>query len=329
MIALWSFGVPSLYAVLVFQRRAQVAALFDMADGCHRHELPKEDLDRLVTEFRRAAAHVTRTFDSGDPQAGVGDISFLWASYRPHCYPWELFESSRRLFLEAVLAVVFPDSAHQTVVAFVVSVSSLVALSWIRPYNCLDCNRLSIYAYGFVCIVLFCGLLNVAGLDGSSARARGDLAAFLILCNLGAFCFFVHSARIGGARHFVSSRDGYGAAGCLFLLCAATVFSPLTLAYAGVRLGARRLGGDAAAAATTPERLLATPDVRADDDEYLGRIGEIERIVSRGDEGLAERQKRLDAKLDRLEATVGERFAELAAKLDAVAAAARRGEAGT
>ena len=51
--------------------------------------------------------------------------------------------------------------------------------------------------------------------------------------------------------------------------------------------------------------------------------------MSRGDEGLAERQKRLDAKLDRLEATVGERFAELAAKLDAVAAAARRGEAGT
>ena len=266
MIALWSFGVPSLYAVLVFQRRtqvnpseaslrarwidgktaaaedegprrprrkrlresglanalfgaplndgaakaklraereratrAQVAALFDMADGCHRHELPKEDLDRLVTEFRRAAAHVTRTFDSGDPQAGVGDISFLWASYRPHCYPWELFESSRRLFLEAVLAVVFPDSAHQTVVAFVVSVSSLVALSWIRPYNCLDCNRLSIYAYGFVCIVLFCGLLNVAGLDGSSARARGDLAAFLILCNLGAFCFFVHSAWVVSA----------------------------------------------------------------------------------------------------------------------------------
>ena len=43
----------------------------------------------------------------------------------------------------------------------------------------------------------------------------------------------------------------------------------------------------------------------------------------------AERQERLDAKLDRLEATVGERFAELAAKLDAVAAAARRGEAGT
>ena len=172
-------------------------------------------------------------------------------------------------------------------------------------------------------LVLPPGLLRDAGFG----LARGDMLSLLLSSRESRADGTAR--RIGGARHFVSSRDGYGAAGCLFLLCAATVFSPLTLAYAGVRFGARRLGGDAAAAATTPERLLATPDVKADEDEYLGRIGEIERIVSRGDEGLAERQKRLDAKLDRLEATVGERFAELAAKLDAVAAAARRGEAGT
>ena len=174
-------------------------------------------------------------------------------------------------------------------------------------------------------LVLPPGLLRDAGFG----LARGDMLSLLLSSRESRADGTAR--RIGGARHFVSSRDGYGAAGCLFLLCAATVFSPLTLAYAGVRFGARRLGGDAAAAATTPERLLATPDVKADDDEYLGRIGEIERIVKRSNESVAERQRQLEQKFDRLDttvnrldATVSARFGELATKLDTVVAASIR-----
>ena len=116
----------------------------------------------------------------------------------------------------------------------------------------------------------------------------------------------------------------------MLLLCGATVFLPFTVLYAAVRCGAWRLGGDTYAAALRPEVILATPDVEANDDEYLKRIDEMERAIKRGNEKAAEQQRavervvqqleeKLDARTSRLEAKLDARFDQLCAKLDAIA----------
>ena len=55
------------------------------------------------------------------------------------------------------------------------------------------------------------------------------------------------------------------------------------------------------ARALDPERLLATPNLKPDDAEYLGRIGEINRMVVHGNDRLAAQQQRLRADVEGLE----------------------------
>ena len=150
--------------------------------------------------------------------------------------------------------------------------------------------------------------------DAGFGLARGDMLSLLLTTREsradGA------PRRIGGVRHFVSTRDGYGAGGAVLLFCAVTTFLPFTLVYAAVCSGVRRFGGEASAAAVRPEAILATPAVGNDDDEYLGRIGEMEKMIKRGNDRAAEQQRGLERRVEQLDV----RFDQLFLKLDATGA---------
>ena len=76
--------------------------------------------------------------------------------------------------------------------------------------------------------------------DAGYAPCRGDMLSLLLQ---------KHESRatgtlrqIGGLRHFISKQDGYGGGGVLLLVGASTLFLPLAIVYAIVRLVAARLG---------------------------------------------------------------------------------------
>ena len=87
------------------------------------------------------------------------------------------------------------------------------------------------------------------------------------------------------------------------------------LASAPVRGGvvARRLAGLSATKAwLNPESLLATPDVQASDDEWLGRVGEMQRTVHKESAKMASEQAAAKAKTTVLERKVDENAKALA-----------------
>ena len=148
-------------------------------------------------------------------------------------------------------------------------------------------------------LVLPKAMLRDAGEGGNAGFARGDMLGLLLSrCESRASGALVV---VGGVRHFVGTEYGYGCGGAALLLGAATVFLPVSAGYALARWLARRAGGDAAARALDPERLLATPNLKPDDAEYLGRIGEINRMVVHGNDRLAAQQRRLRADVEGLE----------------------------
>ena len=124
--------------------------------------------------------------------------------------------------------------------------------------------------------------------------------------------------KVGGIRSFVSQRDGYGDGGVFMLLCACTVLLPLTALYAVARAFAA-CADAATQQALSPEALLSPPDDQ-DEDEWLGRLGEIERMLLLQQEAVQQSAqdagRELRAQVDALSAKVDANAEQLNAKLD-------------
>ena len=164
--------------------------------------------------------------------------------------------------------------------------------------------------------------------DAGLGQARGDMLRLLwgpkFTTRLGGA-----EERVGGVRAFLGEKHGYGAGGWALLACSCTVFLPAVAPWALARCCAGVCGGDASW--TNPERLLATPDPSRDADEWLGRLGEIERALRRRGEAVdaaleaqsAGLRGRLEEKLEALESKLYKLDATnhaLESKLDAVLA---------
>ena len=166
---------------------ADIRKLFEVYDAVRSTSLDEEDADRHAHAIRESIAAVSRAFDAASVTGGgIGHISFLWSSYRPHLFFWEIVESARRLVLEAVIIVILPDTAVQVAIACVISIGFLLALAYVRPYRDKKNNRLALFASTFVSVVLYVGLLiKTRSLSSSAGYDRAALGALLVTLNIG------------------------------------------------------------------------------------------------------------------------------------------------
>ncbi|CAM9544365.1 unnamed protein product, partial [Choristocarpus tenellus] len=107
-VKVYPVGIPTLYAVLMYQ---------------HRHRIyPKQALaDGVPAERRLADKKIAHTV-------------FLWEAYRPEVYYYEVVECARRLLLTGYLVFIFPNTAGQAAVACVLSMVTVTVFAFLRPF---------------------------------------------------------------------------------------------------------------------------------------------------------------------------------------------------
>lgn len=99
MVIIYPIGIPLLYAVLLFQSRA--------------------DLKVEATRGRNPRVQL---------------ISDLWQPYTPQCFYYEVVECGRRIMLTGVVVFIFPNTAAQIAITLVLAFAFYAVLEILAPY---------------------------------------------------------------------------------------------------------------------------------------------------------------------------------------------------
>jgi hypothetical protein len=139
MILVYPIGIPALYACLLWRHRADIHAYITTA-------APDSDAASLQT---------TR---------------FLWATYKPKAYWWELVECLRRLLMTGFLVFILPGTGGQSAVACVFAVLSMVTYGIVQPLK----QSSDAFNYTLGAVVLFMSIFISFLIQGDYAKADTD-----------------------------------------------------------------------------------------------------------------------------------------------------------
>ncbi|GMH88575.1 hypothetical protein TrST_g11202 [Triparma strigata] len=100
MVCVYPIGVPALYFFLLWKNKARI----------------------------------NRPADEREEDEGIIGISFLYESYKPQYWWFELAETSRRLMMTGILSVIEPGSETQLFAAILIAILACVMTAWCSPY---------------------------------------------------------------------------------------------------------------------------------------------------------------------------------------------------
>ena len=139
MIILYPVGIPSLYAHLLFSN-----------------------------------SHVLRDEKGREVSRVVMSFSNLWKPYKPQWFFYEVIECSRRVLLTGAVVFIYPNTASQIAVTFVIAVVFLFVSEAMAPYNSIWDAWTSRIGHGVVFASMYLAFLlkvDVSGEKSSSQKA--------------------------------------------------------------------------------------------------------------------------------------------------------------
>jgi hypothetical protein len=179
MVIIYPLGIPALYAWLLWR---------------NRHKLSSQ-AESSVHMFSR---HTDDTLRS---------TRFLWKSYTPNMYYWEVIECVRRLLLTGAIVFIAPGTSAQAAVACVLAVASLTIAVYCRPHaEALDGQ---IYTVGAVIIFLsmFLSLAMKTNVSTETHSSQDAFAVVLVVLNVVMIIVAVVQVGLVGHRAITSSRQ--------------------------------------------------------------------------------------------------------------------------
>jgi hypothetical protein len=96
-----------------------------------------------------------RSFQNPD----LSGISFLWESYNPDCWWFEIFECVRKLCMTGLMIFIYSGTASQIVVSMLFSIASIAVYVTYKPFPSYDDDVLAICSQLSIFFTLFGGLL--------------------------------------------------------------------------------------------------------------------------------------------------------------------------
>jgi len=129
MIILYPVGIPCLYLRLLFRKRHELKVRNDNIVKRRRKDVKKNKIKAFVDEYA-----INRTDDSSLKRS-TQMYKFLYDSYKPNYWFFEVVETTRRLMLTAVLSVIASGSSSQVVCGILLSVGYMKIYAYYQPYS--------------------------------------------------------------------------------------------------------------------------------------------------------------------------------------------------
>jgi hypothetical protein len=149
-------------------------------DGAAASMKPNQPPARLIALQRSNSEKRREEIMTLSPSAQR--LAFLWSAYLPQYWYWEIIETTRRIFLTAVLSVCAPGSSEQTVISILVAVIYIFIYAYYKPYYADEDGALGTLGQ---CQIFFTYFVTLA-LQNSLVRSQWytPLGIILIFFNL-------------------------------------------------------------------------------------------------------------------------------------------------
>jgi hypothetical protein len=169
MVFVYPIGCPLFYFYLLYDARHEIRTRID--DG----------IDPLESE---ATDSVPTTDDMRLRREKFLSLRFLYESYRPCYWWWELIETSQRLLLTGVLVVIGQGSAMQILVGALISLGYLYIFLRYEPFSDELISSVKVVSYWQIFFVFWIALLIKADFASIRSEHLAVCLIFVIFSNL-------------------------------------------------------------------------------------------------------------------------------------------------
>jgi hypothetical protein len=179
MVFIYPLGIPALYAWLLWCNRSKLGSNNDTSV-------------RMLNRHRDVSLRSTR---------------FLWKTYTPKMYYWEVVECMQRLLLTGAIVFIKPGTRAQVTVACILAVVSMVIAVHCRPHaDTLDGR---IYTVGAMIIFLsmFLSLAMKTDKSNETKDSQNAFAVVLIILNVIMVGAAVLQMFLVGRRAYMSRQN--------------------------------------------------------------------------------------------------------------------------
>jgi len=134
-LALFPFGIPLTYFVLLFGKRKGINPDINDATVLEQIKLPEEDKSFLITAGRELGfVRQLVKVHKRDNDPSVSHLSFLFEEYEPRAYLFSVVDCLRKLILSGVIVFLYPGSYTQIGFATLFALVFAKVYSHARPY---------------------------------------------------------------------------------------------------------------------------------------------------------------------------------------------------
>jgi hypothetical protein len=166
MILVYPIGCPLYYFYLLYGVRHEIQS------GVKEAMLERVDESVEMSEETRAR------------QEKLLSLRFLYESYQPHYWWWEIAETSQRLLLTGILVLIAQGSAIQIVVGALLTLSFLHLYARYEPFTDGFVLSIKIVSYWQIFFVFWIALLIKADFPSMSDHSLGICLVVVIFANL-------------------------------------------------------------------------------------------------------------------------------------------------
>ena len=134
MVGIYPVGITSFNFYLVWANRKEVRARMErmsmMRDLDNMCDATPDEIEAYIKNVMRKKNKGTIITNT----AFVDGIQFLWSSYRPEMWFWEVVETTRRLMCASVMSIVMSGTPSQCCFAVLVSIAYVKLYTSFKPY---------------------------------------------------------------------------------------------------------------------------------------------------------------------------------------------------
>ena len=138
MLIIYPVGLPILYFSLLLWSRVEIEKRAAEAAKSKQQEKEVKEEESFELEIKKIKQKIFKPVDTI-----VDGISFLYESYTPKYWYWEVVECTQRLLLTAIISLIMPGTSTQIVISSSLALTCVTLYSHCQPFASKSDNVLN------------------------------------------------------------------------------------------------------------------------------------------------------------------------------------------